>query len=161
MYRRSSDQFYSEISDLLNTLKGTNKFYNLEKRVVKFSSLLENNYDNKMLILNEIKELGILLSSIDDRGKMKSYLSKIKRKIKKKNVKIIPIMKDYENFIKVYKNKAKWLKIADSELRSKIEILLDNTSQTLGARSQKKLSRETALFIAKCNSGHKDISLNF
>jgi tripartite ATP-independent transporter DctM subunit len=161
MYRRSSDQFYSEISDLLNTLKGTNKFYNLEKRVVKFSSLLEYNYDNKMLILNEIKELGILLSSIDDRGKMKSYLSKIKRKIKKKNVKIIPIMKDYENFIKVYKNKAKWLKIADSELRSKIEILLDNTSQTLGARSQKKLSRETALFIAKCNSGHKDISLNF
>ena len=44
---------------------------------------------------------------------------------------------------------------------SDIEILLNNTSKTLGARSQKKLPRETALFIAKCNSGHKDISLNF
>ena len=46
-------------------------------------------------------------------------------------------------------------------LNNDIEILLNNTSKTLGARSQKKLPRETALFIAKCNSGHKDISLNF
>ena len=92
---------------------------------------------------------------------MKSYLKKIKRKIKKKNVKINLIMQDFNKFIKVYKNKAKWLKVADSELRSIIQIILENTSHTIGARSQKKLSRDTALFIAQCNSGHKDISLNF
>ena len=160
-YRRLSDQFYSEMSDLHNILKGNDKFYNLENRVNNFRSLLEKKYLDKTLILNEIKELGRQLSSVDDRGKMKSYLKKIKRKIKKKNVKINLIIRDYNNFIKVYKNKAKWLKVADSELRSKIEIILENTSHTIGARSQKKLSRDTALFIAQCNSGHKDISLNF
>ena len=160
-YRRSSDQFYSEMSDLLNTLKGANKFYSLENRVNNFRSLLENNYDDRTLILNEIKELGKQISVVDDRGKMKSYLSKIKRKIKKKKIKINLIMKDYNNLIKVYTNKSKWLKVAEKELRSKIEILLEKTSHTLGARSQKRLSREMALFVAKCNSGHKDISLNF
>ena len=70
-------------------------------------------------------------------------------------------MKDYDSFFKIYTNKARWLKLADNELRSKFEILLKNTSHTIGARSQNRLSKETALFVAKCNSGHKDISLNF
>ena len=160
-YRMLSDQFYSEISNLLFILKGNEKFYRLEKRVNNFRSLLENNYKNKNLILAEVKKLGKELSSVDDRGKMKSYLNKIKRKIKKKNVKINQIMKDYSNLIKVYLDKSEWLKISDIRLRSNIKILLENTSKTLGARSQKTLPRETALFIAKCNSGHKDISLNF
>jgi hypothetical protein len=160
-YRMLSDQFYSEISNLFFILKGNEKFYRLEKRVNNFRSLLENNYKNKNLILAEVKKLGKELSSVDDRGKMKSYLNKIKRKIKKKNVKINQIMKDYSNLIKVYLDKSEWLKISDIRLRSNIKILLENTSKTLGARSQKTLPRETALFIAKCNSGHKDISLNF
>ena len=160
-YRRSSDQFYSGMSDLLYILNGNDKFYSLKNKIINFRSLLENNYDDKTLILNEIKSLGKQLSSVDDRGKMKSYLSKIKRKNKKKKVKINLVMKDYNNLIKVYTNKSKCLKVAGKELRLKIENLLENTSLTIGARSQRKLSRKTALFIAKCNSGHKDISLNF
>ena len=149
------------MSDLLYILNGNDKFYSLKNKIINFRSLLENNYDDKTLILNEIKSLGKQLSSVDDRGKMKSYLSKIKRKIKKKKVKINLVMKDYNSLIKVYTNKSKWLKVAEKELRLKIENLLENTSLTIGARSQRKLSRKTALFIAKCNSGHKDISLNF
>jgi hypothetical protein len=38
---------------------------------------------------------------------------------------------------------------------------LSDTSLTLGARSQKRIPRETGLFLAKCNSGHTDISLSF
>ena len=148
-YRRLSDQFYYETSELLNILKGNEKFYALEDRIKEFKFLLEKNYENKTLVLSEIKELGKRLSSLDDRGKMKSHLSKIKRKIKKKKININNIMKDYDNFNKIYLNKSKWLKISDEELRSDIEILLNNTSKTLGARSQKKLPRETALFIAK------------
>ena len=92
---------------------------------------------------------------------MKSYLRKIKRKIKKKTVKIDRVMKDFDNLIKIYNKKAKWLNKADSTLRNKIQSLLNETANTIGSRNQKKLPRETALFIAKCNSVHKDISLNF
>ena len=48
-----------------------------------------------------------------------------------------------------------------NKLRGKLLKLLSDTSVTLGARSQKRIPRETALFLAKCNSGHTDISLSF
>jgi len=34
-------------------------------------------------------------------------------------------------------------------------------SGTIGLRQQPRLPREQALFIANCNSKHRDISLNF
>lgn len=160
-YRRSSDQFYSGVQDLLMILKGNQKFYSLENRLNNFKNKLLSDHNNKKLILNEIKNLSKELSSVDDGGKMKSYLSKMKRKIKKKTVKIDRVMKDFDNLIKIYNKKAKWLDKADSKLRNQVQSLLNETAYTIGSRNQKKLPRETALFIAKCNSGHKDISLNF
>ena len=133
----------------------------LENRLNNFKNKLLSNHDNKKLILNEIKSLSKELSSLDDGGKMKSYLHKIKRKFKKKTVKIDRVMKDFDNLIKIYNKKAKWLDKADSKLRNQVQSLLNETAYTIGSRNQKKLPRETALFIAKCNSGHKDISLNF
>ena len=72
---------------------------------------------------NEIKNLSKELSSVDDGGKMKSYLRKIKRKIKKKTVKIDRVMKDFDNLIKIYNKKAKWLDKADSKLRNQVQSL--------------------------------------
>ena len=160
-YRRSSDQFYSEMSNLVFILKGNKQFYNLENKVRNFEIILNNSYTNKTLILNEIKDLSKVLSSVDDNGKMKSYLNKIKRKVRKKTPNLKSILNDYNNLIKVYDKKFLWLNNADTKLTDKLEKLLTNTSHTLGARSQKKIPRETALFLAACNSVHKDISLNF
>ena len=160
-YRRSSDQFYSEMSNLVFILKGNKQFYNLENKVRNFEIILNNSYTNKPLILNEIKDLSKVLSSVDDNGKMKSYLNKIKRKVRKKTPNLKSILNDYNNLIKVYDKKFLWLSNADMKLTDKLEKLLTNTSHTLGARSQKKIPRETALFLAACNSVHKDISLNF
>ena len=92
---------------------------------------------------------------------MRSYLKKIKRKIRKKKVNIDLILKDYDKFINIYENKSVWLNNADNKLRVQLLKLLSDTSLTLGARSQKRIPRETGLFLAKCNSGHTDISLSF
>ena len=92
---------------------------------------------------------------------MNSYLSKMKRKIKKKTVKIDRVMKDFDNFIKIYNKKAKWLDKADSKLRNQVQSLLNETAYTIGSRNQKKLPKATSLFRAQCNSVHKAISLNF
>jgi hypothetical protein len=71
------------------------------------------------------------------------------------------ILKDYDKFINIYENKSVWLNNADNKLSVKLLKLLSDTSLTLGARSQKRIPRETGLFLAKCNSGHTDISLSF
>ena len=160
-YRKFSDKFYSETFKLVEILKGNKKFYSLESNVKDFQNVIISNLNDKSIILNEIKILSREISSIDDNGKMRSYLKKIKRKIRKKKVNINLILKDYDKFIKIYENKSIWLNNADNKLRGKLLKLLSDTSVTLGVRSQKRIPRETALFLAKCNAGHSDISLNF
>ena len=160
-YRKLSDKFYSETFKLVEILKGNKKFYSLENKVKDFQNILVSNLNDKSIILNEIKILNRDISSIDDNGKMRSYLKKIKRKIRKKKVNINLILKDYDKFIHIYENKSVWLNNADNKLSVKLLKLLSDTSLTLGARSQKRIPRETGLFLAKCNSGHTDISLSF
>ena len=160
-YRKLSDTFYSETLKLVNILKGNKKFYSLENKVKSFQNTLLSDLKDKKLILNEIKILRKDIASIDDNGKMRSYLKKIKRQIRKKKINLDLILKNYDKFVNVYQNKSVWLSNADNKLRVKLQKLLLDTSLTLGARSQNKMPRETALFIAKCNAGHKDISLNF
>ena len=160
-YRKLSDKFYSETFKLVEILKGNKKFYSLENKVKDFKNILISNLNDKSVILKEIKILSRDISSIDDNGKMRSYLKKIKRKIRKNKVNINLILKDYDKFINIYENKSVWLNNADNKLRVKLLKLLSDTSLTLGARSQKRIPRETGLFLAKCNSGHTDISLSF
>ena len=160
-YRKLSDKFYFETFKLVEILKGNKKFYSLENKFKDFQNILISNLNDKSIILKEIKILSRDISSIDDNGKMRSYLKKIKRKIRKKKVNINLILKDYDKFINIYENKSVWLNNADNKLRVKLLKLLSDTSVTLGARSQKRIPRETGLFLAKCNSGHTDISLSF
>ena len=42
-----------------------------------------------------------------------------------------------------------------------LEAYLDGIRATLGIRSQPRLNREQALYMASCNAKHQDISLNF
>jgi hypothetical protein len=48
-----------------------------------------------------------------------------------------------------------------SKIKPKLLLYLSSISETLGARQQPKLTRSQALYLAKCNSGHRDLSLNF
>ena len=160
-YRKLSDKFYSDTLTLVNILKGNKKFYNLENKIKSFKNILTSDLTDKSIILKEIKILRKEISSIDENGKMRLYLKKIKRKIRKNKINLNLILKDYDRFVNIYDNKSIWLNTADNKLRVKLQKILSDTSITLGARSQKRIPRETALFLAKCNAGHKDISLNF
>ena len=160
-YRKLSDKFYSDTLTLVNILKGNKKFYNLENKIKSFKNILTSDLTDKSIILKEIKILRKEISSIDENGKMRLYLKKIKRKIRKNKINLNLILKDYDRFVNIYDNKSIWLNTADNKLRVKLQKILSDTSITLGASSQKRIPRETALFLAKCNAGHKDISLNF
>jgi len=39
--------------------------------------------------------------------------------------------------------------------------MTDLMRETIGIRDQAKLTKEQALFVAKCQTNHRDVSLNF
>ena len=64
-------------------------------------------------------------------------------------------------FILVIHLLKKWRKKAEKELLPQLIIFDDSIKDTIGLRLQEKLTKEQAKFVAKCNSIHRDISLNF
>jgi len=49
---------------------------------------------------------------------------------------------------------------ASKELAPKLQAYEAVIRETIGARAQQKMTREQALFVATCSSGHRDISLS-
>jgi len=60
-----------------------------------------------------------------------------------------------------YDEQMQWRGAAESEIASSIAQYESTIRTTIGARQQSKLSREQALYVAACDAGHRDISLNF
>ena len=54
-----------------------------------------------------------------------------------------------------------WRRAAASEVLPGLETYSAALSDTIGLRQQSVLPREQALYVASCNAGHRDISLNF
>ena len=67
----------------------------------------------------------------------------------------------YEKLQILYDEQTLWRLNAHKTIQPSLLTYLDNISETLGSRQMPKLSRSQALYLAKCNSGHRDLSLNF
>jgi hypothetical protein len=54
-----------------------------------------------------------------------------------------------------------WRNEFDKKYMDRINDHLNVLSETIGLRLQQKLTKEQAIYVSKCNSVHRDISLNF
>ena len=119
---------------------------------------IENNSEK---IVEEIKIIEKEFNYFIKVNKIKKYLSKIRKKLKKnydKKDEAIDLIKEAKllfideiNSRKIGKNKILFL----------LEELEKISKDNFGLRKQNKLNKEQALFIASCRAAHKDISLNF
>ena len=63
--------------------------------------------------------------------------------------------------IAAYQADLAWRQRAAAELRGGLETYEAAIRETIGLRKQPRLPGDQAVAIASCNSGHRDISLNF
>ena len=67
----------------------------------------------------------------------------------------------YDRAIAAFEAQLVWRAASEGSLRNQIAEFQQSISGTLGARSQMHMTREQALYLASCNAGHRDLSLNF
>ena len=60
-----------------------------------------------------------------------------------------------------YEKKYSDLKKIDNKVIESLSVFLDSTKFTIGLRQQQKIPRDIALFLARCKSDHRDLSLYF
>jgi len=158
-YRRQADASYQVAEDLIVILKVTPEFAALKGDILGLKSVIAT-ADPKDAA-GQIKALGRKFIRIAGASKISSALSKVRRELRRKKPKMDKVQKLYNKATKMYETQLAWRTGAEKTIRPALQTYLQAITPTLGVRSQKKLTREQALYLAACSSGHRDISLNF
>ncbi|MGI9349949.1 MAG: TRAP transporter large permease subunit [Rhizobiaceae bacterium] len=159
-YRRSVDNAYEPVAELISTLKGTGAFVELGEPLKGIISRIEA--EEPKVMAGEIQALEKRFGAIEGPGDVKKALSKARRAVKSKTPDREKAIEEARDAIAAFEDEVDWRSEAASQnILEKIEGYEASIKGTIGIRQQENMSRELGLFIADCNSGHRDISLSF
>jgi hypothetical protein len=159
-YRRAADQSYSPIQDLILVLNDNQTYFELKNQLVAVKAELREDISEASYL--KIKDLSRQFSKVKGGSDVQKALSKVLRQIKPGKVKLKKAQKEYSRALKKFDEGEVWrITAQESGLAAKLSAYLNQISDSIGARQQPKLNRSQALYLAKCNAVHRDISLNF
>jgi hypothetical protein len=158
-YRKSADQSFTPVLDFISILNANNEYFNVKSdiEILRKKILSEDIKDAELFA----KKLKTKLSKICGATKVAAAIRKIQKQLRPGKTDVEKGLVAHEKALRLYNDQATWRLEADKKIKSKLLLYLSSISETLGARQQPKLTRSQALYLAKCNSGHRDLSLNF
>jgi TRAP-type mannitol/chloroaromatic compound transport system permease large subunit len=160
-YRRAADSAYEDAANVLATLESGDSFRAVEGQLRDLRAVVESG--DPVAGQETLKKFERVLRDIEGSDDVKKALAKSRRALKGK--KGVPdrekAMAEYEKAMVEYEAQLVWRAEAEKDLQGEISAYLDGIRETLGARMQRRLSRDQALYLASCQSSHRDISLNF
>ena len=112
-------------------------------------------------LIEPLKELSDQFSDIEGASKIKSAVSKARSNLKKKTPKVEDAIESMDKAISIYEEEMAWRTDAETALGPQLKTYEEEMRGTIGIRQQRRLTREQALYVASCNSHHRDLSLNF
>ena len=158
-YNQAANKAYEPPATLLASLNAYEAFQALGDDLASMSDAVVANEPADMT-----GPLNVLLKkfgAIEGADDIKSALSKARRALRSKTPDRDKALGEIDKAVEVYAQQSGWRKAADASLKSGIGTYVEAMAPTIGIRSQNKLTREQALYVAACLSDHRDISLNF
>ena len=160
-YRRAVDNAYEPVILTLATLRGNGAFTELGEPLKEIVPRIGVGDDHEAMI-DEIKALENRFGEIEGPGDVKKALSKARRALKARNPDPEKAAKEAQKALVAFDEEVDWRAEASSQnIVADIEAYESEISGTIGLRQQENMPREVGLFVASCNAGHRDISLNF
>jgi hypothetical protein len=159
-YRRTVDNAYSPVTDLIELIEATGDLNKLERELADLHNQVVNGASPEDMI-DPLKLLAKQFGSIKGASKIKSQISKARRALSKKTPKIDKAISHLDKATVMYDQQRIWRERALIELLPGIKAYERAIRGTIGLRLQKRLAKTEALYVAACTSGHRDISLHF
>lgn len=160
-YRRSGDSAYEDAANILVALEASDAFRAVEGELRDLKSIIETG--DPKAGQETVQAFERKLRDIEGSDDVKKALSKARRALKGK--KGVPdrekAMAEYVKAVTEYETQLVWRAAAEGTVKTEITAYLDGIRETLGARMQRGLTRDQALFLASCQASHRDVSLNF
>jgi TRAP-type mannitol/chloroaromatic compound transport system permease large subunit len=158
-YRRGADSAYEPVEQLLGVFEASAALKALEGDLLAMRERI-NQQDAAQTVV-ALKGLAKQLSAVKGAENIKSKISKSRRALGKKKPKVEKAQKLFDQGIEEFNRQMIWRDRAQSELYPSLVQYEEVIRGTLGVRQQTKMPEELALYVATCNSGHRDISLHF
>ncbi len=159
MYRRNADASFVAPSEVLAVLASNAAFAALETPLRDMRANIETLPAAEALALVEALEKQF--RDVDGASDVKKWLGKVRRALKGNSPDREKALVEYAKAIAVYEEQATWRVPAAAALEGGLNTYLEAIRGNLGLRQQMRFEREQALFMARCTSDHRDISLHF
>lgn len=158
-YRKSADAGYNSAVELADILSATEGLKALKSALPAMRSRIETEEPSELL--EPIKALSAEFNDLAGASKIKSAVSKARSSLKKKTPNQEAALESMDKAIALLDEELEWRETAVIELQAGISDYERNMRESIGIRQQDRLTRDQALFVAACNSHHRDLSLNF
>ncbi len=159
LYRRNADTAWEIPTEILAILDANEAFAALEEPLRAMRTTIETAPPEEAI--EALKGLEREIRAVEGAGEVKKWLGKARKALKGRSPDVEKALEEYAKAIAAYEAQAEWRAQASTALKPELEAYLDAVRDTLGMRLQQRFSREQALFMARCNADHRDISLNF
>ena len=157
-FRRNSDDAFASINELNEVLGATETLAAMEGDLTALRADVETG--DPAALVERIEELRSAMRAAEADKKTVKGLSDA-RKALRKNPDPEKAAKALDKSIEALAKDLEWRRAAAQQVGPGLETYAANMSDTIGLRQLTKLPREQALYVAACNSNHRDISLNF
>ena len=158
-YRKNVDEAYDGLDQIVTFINDYEKLKELSPEIKELKRTLDNkNYENSLSIIDNLFEkLGEISGTEEFANKLDDLITIIDNdEIDKEKL----ISASSETF-ELFEQEVSWRVDADKNLLPELMKYNDIIKNNIGLRLQTRLTKEQAKFVARCNSVHRDISLNF
>ena len=158
-FRRVADEAYGEILTLRRTLAATPSFLAFADRFDALRARIEAGDPKETQA--EVKAFADEIGRLAGAGKVKSELNRARRALRRRpNVE--RALRSFDKARERFETQVGWRRAAqEADLAGGVGAFELALRDTVGLRQQPKMNREQALYVAGCQSDHRDISLNF
>jgi len=158
-YRRTGSEVFETVESIRLIIDDGGLLATQRPEIILLTSAIQS-FDAD-LAMDHIKAQQKALGKLHGTSAIKSLLSKARRALKGKNADPVKSKDLVSEAIFLLDTEIAWRQSASLVLAEGLAEYSQNISNTIGLRSLEQLPREQALYVAACNSGHRDISLNF
>ena len=158
-YRKNVDEAYETLDQIVMFINDNEKLKELSPEIKELKYNIDNkNYENAISIIDNLFEkLGEISGTEEFANKLDDLISVIDND-EVDEQKLIEVSSETFDLFNL---EVSWRDDANKNLMPELIKYNDVIKHNIGLRLQNRLTKEQAKFVARCNSVHRDISLNF
>jgi TRAP-type mannitol/chloroaromatic compound transport system permease large subunit len=158
-YTRAAQAAYQPIALTNQVIESNAAFAALEAELLGMKVAVDTNEPKDMV--DPLSALGKQFSAVVGADTIKGAISKARRALKSRNPDKEKAQAQLDKAISAYQEQVVWRGKAQTNILPKLSEYENSMRDTIGIRDQAKLNKTQALFVARCQSDHRDVSLNF